>query len=238
MAKTKISTLAKELNVALPTVFSYLSEKGITVEESPNTRVEDDVVELLVSKFKPDKDLKKKSDEFGAARRPVAPAPKPEPAPEIRVIADPVPKPRVVGRIDLDSKGNPLTKKTETAPEKPVAKTEEKSPEPPVAKVKNEPVVKETPKPDEKPAEKPVEKVAEKTEEKPVAQEKKGAEPIAPKSAPQAENRPKPEKKETPPQPAKETATPTPQEVSDKPAEPEIFAPSAPKSPVNLKIVG
>ncbi len=56
MAKTKISTLAKELNLALPTVFSFLRDKGISIEESPNTRVEDNVVELLVSNFKSDKD--------------------------------------------------------------------------------------------------------------------------------------------------------------------------------------
>ena len=35
MAKTKISTIAKELNVALPTVYSFLSEKGISIEASP-----------------------------------------------------------------------------------------------------------------------------------------------------------------------------------------------------------
>ena len=35
MAKTKISTLAKELNLALPTVFSFLRDKGISIEESP-----------------------------------------------------------------------------------------------------------------------------------------------------------------------------------------------------------
>ena len=54
MAKTKISTLAKELNVALPTVFSFLSEKGISIEESPNTRVGDDIVAVLAARFKPD----------------------------------------------------------------------------------------------------------------------------------------------------------------------------------------
>ena len=83
MAKTKISTIAKELNVALPTVYSFLSEKGISIEESPNTRVDDDVVGLLVSKFKPDKDLKNKSDQFAANRR-STPAPAPKEAPKSR----------------------------------------------------------------------------------------------------------------------------------------------------------
>ena len=173
MAKTKISTLAKELNVALPTVFSFLSEKGVSVEESPNTRVEDDVVELLVSKFKPDKDLKKKSDQLGAARRPAAPAPKPaEPVQEIKITPEPVAKPRVVGHINLDSKGNPVAKKEAPAPAKvanPSSEKTEKAPEKKVEgkKAEEKPVKKETPAPapveqkEAKPAEPKAEKQAE-----------------------------------------------------------------------------
>ena len=44
MAKTKISKVAKDLNVALPTVIEFLRKKDITIDDNPNTRVEDDIV--------------------------------------------------------------------------------------------------------------------------------------------------------------------------------------------------
>ena len=69
MAKTKISTIAKTLNVGLPTVFEFLSKKGITIDETPNTRVEQDVVDILVKEF--DKDGKYAA----SAAAPAAPAP-------------------------------------------------------------------------------------------------------------------------------------------------------------------
>ena len=68
MAKTKISTIAKTLNVGLPTVFEFLSKKGITIDETPNTRVEQDVVDILVKEF--DKDGKYAA----SAAAPAAPA--------------------------------------------------------------------------------------------------------------------------------------------------------------------
>ena len=57
MARTKISKIAKDLNVALPTVIEFLRKKDITVDDNPNARIEDDAVELLVKEFRNDKDL-------------------------------------------------------------------------------------------------------------------------------------------------------------------------------------
>ena len=243
MAKTKISTLAKELNVALPTVFSFLSEKGITVEESPNTRVEDDVVELLVSKFKTDKDIKKKSDEIVAARRPAAPAAKPEPAPEPEKkapAADTVVGPRVVGRIELDKNGNPVPPKPASEPVKAVKpESAPRAEEPKPA----EPVV-------EKPKAAPVAKV-----ETPV-EEKKPEQPKAAEAAPAAKSEapsPRPEvKKPEEKKPAQpHTEAPKPAQEPKKPEQPkgaapvqpraeeeEVFSPQTPRAEVNLKIVG
>ena len=121
MAKTKISTLAKDLNVALPTVIDFLQKKGINIDGSPNTRVEDDVVNLLVQEFKPDRDLKSKSEQLASERRSernksavkdtaVKPVEIAEPADE------PIQAPRVIGKIDLNSKGTPVIV-TEQKPE-------------------------------------------------------------------------------------------------------------------------
>lgn len=112
MAKTKISTLARELNVGLPTVYSFLSEKGISIEDGPNTRVEGEIVDLLVSKFAPDKEFKQKTV------RPAAPAPAPAPKEPARtevLTSETSRQPRILGKIDLDAKGNPVVRKPEPA---------------------------------------------------------------------------------------------------------------------------
>ena len=112
MAKTKISKIAKDLNVSLPTVIEFLSKKGISIDENPNTRVEDDIVDLLMGAFKSDKDLKTRSAQITTERkenraRPAAPA-----EPERPTVAQ---KPRILGKLELDSKGNPIVRKPEEA---------------------------------------------------------------------------------------------------------------------------
>ncbi|MDE6702651.1 MAG: translation initiation factor IF-2 N-terminal domain-containing protein, partial [Muribaculaceae bacterium] len=113
MAKTKISTLAKDLNVALPTVIEFLRKKNINIDGSPNTRVEDDVVELLMNEFKQDKNLKPQTPR---APKPAPQAPKAEPAPKpehVEVKAEPAAGPRILGTLELDKKGNPVVNKPE-----------------------------------------------------------------------------------------------------------------------------
>ena len=68
MARIKISKVARDLNVALPTVVEFLRGKNITVDDNPNARIEQEVADLLVKEFKSDKDLKSKSQEFTNTR--------------------------------------------------------------------------------------------------------------------------------------------------------------------------
>ena len=63
MAKQKISNLAKELNVGLPNIFEFLRKNNIDVPESPNTRVEESVAEMLTHHFQPDREIKTRSDQ-------------------------------------------------------------------------------------------------------------------------------------------------------------------------------
>lgn len=58
----RLSKAAKELNVGLQTVFEFLKSKKIDVEMRPNTKIEEDVFQLLVNQFAPDRDKKKESD--------------------------------------------------------------------------------------------------------------------------------------------------------------------------------
>lgn len=68
MARIKISKVAKDLNVALPTVVEFLRGKNITVDDNPNARIEEEVVSLLVNAFKSDKDQKSKSQQLSTDR--------------------------------------------------------------------------------------------------------------------------------------------------------------------------
>ena len=69
MAKTKISTVAKDLNVSLETIFDFLRKKDIIIEEKPNTRVEDNVLDMLMSAFASDKALKNRSEQKTTERK-------------------------------------------------------------------------------------------------------------------------------------------------------------------------
>lgn len=247
MAKTKISTLAKELNVALPTVFSFLTEKGISIEESPNTRVDDDVVDLLVGKFNPDREQKSKSDQFTTSRtaprvKPAAkeaePAPAPAPAPkEEETEAGSVAKPRILGKLELDSHGNPIIRKPSTEEPAPAPKAEEPKPASAPEAPKAEAPKAEAPKAEEPKAEAPA-TVA------PAPEAPKAAEPERapeapkveePKEAPAPETpkaeAPKVEEPEAPEAPAPEAAP-----AQDK--EEEVFTPDTPRPAVSLNIVG
>ena len=257
MARTKISKIAKDLNISLSTAVEFLRKKDITVDDNPNARVEDDVVDILVKEFKSDQDLKTKSEKFSNERqqqrekaRPAKPA-EPE---EIRLTSE-INKPRILGKIELDSKGNPTSPRiVEPAPAPAPAPVAAPAPAPAAA-----PEVKAAPVP-EKPAEtpapapvaetQPAEQLAVKPEpakpapaapvkaEAPAAPAKPAAPAQAP--APRAEKPAPAPVKETPapaaapaPAPAKEAPAP-----ESKPAEPEVFTLGIPKDRPTINVVG
>ncbi len=123
MAKTKISKVAKDLNVALTTVVEFLRKKGITIDDNPNARIEDDVLEILVKEFKSDKDLKNKSDQFYSERqkeKAKVASDIHKPIEEIVIPIEPINKPKVVDKIDVEGikksaeESKRVTKKEET----------------------------------------------------------------------------------------------------------------------------
>ena len=222
MAKTKISTLAKDLNVALPTVIEFLRKKDISIDESPNTRVDDNVVELLMNEFKHDKDLKNQS-----ARRPQKPAPA-APAPKAEVKVQPEAKPagpRILGRLELDAKGNPIVKKTEAPKPAPVAAP---TPAPAPAPVeKPAPAPAPEPKPEPRPAPKPEEKKPEAP--KPAPEKPAPAAPVQP-AAPA----------EKPAEPKKETPAPVKaaEPVREPAKDPEVFVPERTVTGPTINVIG
>ena len=197
----KISKVIKDLNVGRQTIEEFLHKKGIEIDASINARIENDVYEMLVKEFKPDMDLKSKSEKMANERQ--KEKAKQNAAKESHEIKTVVPgqKPKILGKIDLDAAGKPKPSvKAESAPEpkeaspaetqpaeakpKPVEKQPEPQPEP--VKVEPQPVAPQ-PEKQEQPA--PAE------EEQPqAAQPEEKQAPVEQQAAPAIE--PEPEKTE------------------------------------------
>ena len=253
MARTKISKVAKDLNVALPTVVDFLRSKNITVDDNPNARIEDDVVDILVKEFKSDKDQKTKSEQFSTERQQqrVKPAPaKPE---EIKLPSE-LNKPKILGKIELDRHGNPVRheaaapqaeapKAPAEKPAAPVAPAAEPVAEPQVAKVPEAPF--STPK-ETVPAAAaaPVQPVANPAPEKPAEKPEAKQPEKAPVAAPAVEKAPAAEKVAAVPAAAPATEqkpAPAAQPAAEAPAEEkeqEIFSVGLPKDRPTINVIG
>ena len=253
MARIKISKVARDLNVALPTVVEFLRGKNITVEEdNPNARIDEEVADLLIKEFESDKNQKNKSQELTNTRvKPkAAPAPKPAPAPapsgEIKVESQ-INRPKILGKIELDRHGNPVRPKPEVpeAPKAPAAPAMTAASEAPKAPAPA-PEVKEAPKAAPA-AEKPTEKAPEAPKAAPAA-------PKAPEKAPEKAPKPAAPKAPAPkpaaPAPAAEAPSKAPQAPAApkaeapkpaepaKPADPEVFSLGLPQDRPTINVVG
>ena len=178
----KISKVANDLNVGIPTLVEFLQKKGQEVGDASNLnmRISDEQYEMLVSAFKNDKDLKSKSERYASERqkekekekeKSKAEAKKAEP---IKTATETINKPKIIGKIDLDRHNNPISKPTE-APKPAVVKPVE-APKPAVVKPA------EAPKPVEEKntVEISAEKQAEKQTEKQTEKQKPAQEPQKP----------------------------------------------------------
>ena len=182
----KISKVIADLNVGRQTIEEFLNKKGIEIDKSINARIQDDVYEMLIKEFKPDMDLKSKSDKM-ANERQKEKAKQQSAAKESREIKTVVPgqKPKVLGKIDLDAAGKPKPAATpepsepkeeeKPKPAAPEPKSVEKSPVEVPQVVDDEPVKEEQPAPVEAPVATPSE---------PIAPEPVAPEPVAESEAP------------------------------------------------------
>lgn len=229
MPRIKISKVAKDLNVALPTVVEFLRSKDISVDDNPNARIEEDVVAILESHFKSDKDIKDKSQKLSTDRARDREKAKPaQRQPEEITLVSEINKPKILGKIELDRHGNPLRPKPVAEP---APKAAEKPAEPKVAEEK--PRTQEL-----KPA--PAAPVQPKQEEATATPAKPAPEQPKPAPAPVAE-KPAAEKTATPV--AEKPAAPAPAKVAEKPAEPKaekekIFTVGLPTGGPSINVVG
>ena len=193
----KISKAVKDLNIGMQTARDFLKKNEIEVDDNINARISDEAYNLLIQKFKPAMQQKKAAEQIIHDRKEEKAAQAAEKkrreAEESKTVEVAIQKPKVLGKIELDAKGNPVAPKT-AAPEAPKAeevKMEEKKAEEqkpaqaalPKEEAKPEPAAVEPKKEEKAPAEPKVEK-PQPMAETPVAEQKKEE---APAPAPQAE---------------------------------------------------
>ncbi len=164
----KLIKACKELNIGMSTAVEFLQKHGKEVSVDPNARIDDDIYLVLAKEFNKDMALKMEAEKRQQERheRDAQPTVTVEPeAKEPEVIkAEPVQKPKIVGKIDLNPKKAepaptpapdpaPVAEPTvepqaEPVPAKEETKVEEVVPEP-------QPEPKVEPKKEEKPVEAP-----------------------------------------------------------------------------------
>lgn len=193
----KISKAVKDLNIGMQTARDFLKKNEIEVDDNINARISDEAYNLLIQKFKPAMQQKKAAEQIIHDRKEEKAAQAAEKkrreAEESKTVEVAIQKPKVLGKIELDAKGNPVAPKP-AAPEAPKAeevkmeekKAEEQKPAPaalPKEEAKPEPTAVEPKKEEKAPAEPKVEK-PQPVAETPVVEQKKEE---APATAPQAE---------------------------------------------------
>ena len=193
----KISKAVKDLNIGMQTARDFLKKNEIEVDDNINARISDEAYNLLIQKFKPAMQQKKAAEQIIHDRKEEKAAQAAEKkrreAEESKTVEVAIQKPKVLGKIVLDAKGNPVAPKP-AAPEAPKAeevkmeekKAEEQKPAPaelPKEVAKPEPAAVEPKKEEKAPAEPKVEK-PQSVAETPVVEQKKEE---APAPAPQAE---------------------------------------------------
>lgn len=193
----KISKAVKDLNIGMQTARDFLKKNEIEVDDNINARISDEAYNLLIQKFKPAMQQKKAAEQIIHDRKEEKAAQAAEKkrreAEESKTVEVAIQKPKVLGKIELDAKGNPVAPKP-AAPEAPKAeevkmeekKAEEQKPAPaelPKEEAKPEPAAVEPKKEEKAPAEPKVEK-PQPVAETPVVEQKKEESPAP---APQAE---------------------------------------------------
>ncbi len=158
----KISKAAKDLNVGIPTLVEFLKKNNQNVENGLNSRITDEQYDMLVKEFKTDKDLKSKSEQQFSSRQKEKAKPASQPKPEeIKTVIEPISKPKVVGKIDLDNAGKPKPQEQQPEPEKKPEQAKVEAAKPSISAPVNEKPKKQAP---EKSANKSIQMNADGTE--------------------------------------------------------------------------
>ena len=249
MARTKISKIAKDFNVALPTLIDFLHKKGITIEDNPNARIDDSVLDIIVKEYQTDRAQKTKSDNLSGERhKPKDRQQEPRQAQEIRIEAPVQQGPKVVGHIDLGGRRPVVTEPSRPAAE-PVApeaavKPEKTVAEPAKAAKPAEPAVVEKPAAPVPSAEvsaarrqAPESAPAAAKADEPSAQPRTEPAKEAPKAAAPASKTSAPEEKQAAAAVKEKAPAPAAATTSDYSGSEAVFSPNA-RPTLNINVVG
>ena len=100
----KLIKACKELNIGMSTAIEFCAKQGKEIAVDPNTRIDDDLYLLLAKEFNKDMALKLEAEKQAQERleRDIPESISVD-KPETKHIATEVPKPKVLGKIDLSS---------------------------------------------------------------------------------------------------------------------------------------
>ncbi len=134
--KLRLIQVAKEFKVGLNTVTDFLRKKGVAIDGSPNTQISGDIYAMVEKEFGANRAAVSARDNIRekiATKQATVSIEEPKAEPKRTIeIKDEVQQPRILGRVELDKKGNIVKPqpKPEPKPEpKPQPKPESK-PEP------------------------------------------------------------------------------------------------------------
>ena len=98
----KLIKACKELNVGMSTAMNFFAKQGKEINPDPNTRIDDELYLMLAKEFNRDMALKLEAERQAAERqsREMQTVSIEQPAPSH--IETEIPKPKVVGQIELD----------------------------------------------------------------------------------------------------------------------------------------
>lgn len=160
---TRLSKIARELNVGISTIVDFLHKKGVKIDSNPNEKITSDQVDLLLKEFSTDLNAKKESEKLNLRNKREklesvsvsdmhheSDADRQDEESELLIkdnrpsvhhepeVEKPVEKEgirlNVVGKIDVDKLKSPRKKAAEKEKEKEPKKEKEKEKEKPVAR--------------------------------------------------------------------------------------------------------
>ena len=59
---TRLSKIAREFNVGISTIVEFLNKKGYEIDSNPNTKITEDIYDILIEEYSTDISAKKESD--------------------------------------------------------------------------------------------------------------------------------------------------------------------------------
>lgn len=224
----KISKVARELNVGVSTAVDFLRKHNVQVDDGPNARIDEKAEELLYKEYSTDKDFKEKAGQT-AIKKKTEKNNQPRPQAKTETPAAKSPGLKVVGKVNLDRKGNvvpPATPKPAPAP-----KEEPKAEAKPAVQAAPQPAPAPKPTPKPEPAEVKAQPAAVSTP--PAKEEPKAAPKPAPAAPAVGPSTDKPVMKSE-----ENTAAKTVEPTAGKSSEPEIFRPTPSVQTPQFKVVG